>query len=134
MTKTYLTALLLIIFALSFNLNAQSLFKTNEGIGGSGTTTTSVSESNSNTTLYVIGGALIVGIVVYAVLREKKEKPKDDSTKAVLNTDFLEKQLTLNDDIQKYKSNIPIDILFGIKNDFIKKEEKIYFVGLAYNF
>lgn len=128
---------LIVFLSLSITVNdtySQTLFKINEGIGGGGSTNTSVSESNDNTMLYIVGGAVVAGIVVYALIKDKKEKPKDDTTAVILNDDFLEKQLTLNDKIQKYKSQIPIDISLGIQNNFIDKEEKRYFVGLAYNF
>lgn len=134
MKKTHLPILLLIIFILSSNLNAQQLFKIQSGIGGSGSTTTTVSESKDNTMLYIVGGAVIAGIVIYSVLKDKKEKPKDDSTKAVLNTDFLDKQLTLNDEYLKFRSEIPINISLGFQNDVIIKTQKRYFVGLAYKF
>jgi hypothetical protein len=112
---------------------SQQLFKIYDEIGGGGTTTT-VTEESDNTMLYVVGGAVIAGIVIYALLKDKKETPKTDSTKAILKNDFLEKQLTLNDRIQKYRSQIPINISFGMQNDFLRKEDKRYFVGLAYNF
>lgn len=128
---------LIVFLSLSITVNdtySQTLFKINEGIGGGGSTNTSVSESNDNTMLYIVGGAVVAGIVVYALIKDKKETPKKDTTAVILNDDFLEKQLTLNDKIQKYKSQIPINISLGIQNNFLDKEEKRYFVGLAYNF
>jgi hypothetical protein len=103
------------------------------GGGGSGTTNTAV-ESSDNTLLYVVGGAVVVGIVVYAMMQEKKEKSTKDSASAILNDVFLEKKFTINDQILKYQSKIPINISVGMQNDIIKKDEKRYFVGVAYNF
>jgi len=101
--------------------------------GGSGTTNTSV-ESNDDYILYVVGGAVIVGIVIYALLKEKKDNPKPDTTAAIFNDEFLENQLTLNDQILKYQSQIPMNIKIGMQYDIIRKDEKRYFFGLAYNF
>lgn len=127
--------LTLVIVLLASNFSySQSLYKIDSDIGGGGSSNTNVSESNDNTMLYVVGGAVVAGIVIYALLKDKKEKPKDDTTAVIFNDDFLEKQLTLNDKIQKYKSKIPINISLGIQNNFIDKKEKRYFVGLAYNF
>lgn len=134
-TKYFFSLTFFFFLTIAFNnIYSQNLVRINEGIGGGGSTNTNVSESNDNTMLYIVGGAVVAGIVVYALLKDKKEKPKDDTTAVILNDDFLEKQLTLNDRIQKYKSQIPINFSFGMQNNFIVKEEKRYFVGLAYNF
>jgi hypothetical protein len=128
---------ILIILLISFTANisySQQLFKINEDIGGGGSNNTNVTESNDNTMLYIVGGAVIAGLVVYALLKDKKDNPKTDTTAAILNDEFLEKQLTVNDQILKYQSQIPIKISIGMQNDFIRKEDKRYFVGLAYNF
>jgi hypothetical protein len=101
--------------------------------GGSGTTNTT-EESNDNTTLYVVGGAIIVGIVVYALLRNKKEKPTKDSTAAILNDDFFQHNLSYNEKVKNIQSQIPINISFGVQRDKALKDERRYFVGLAYNF
>jgi hypothetical protein len=102
--------------------------------GGSGTTNTNVSENKDNTMLYVVGAAVVVGIVVYALLKDIKDNSKTDTTAAFFNDEFLVKQLTLNDQILKYKSQIPINISIGMENDIIRKEDKRYFVGMNYNF
>ena len=84
----------------------------------------------------MLGAAVLAGVVIYAVLQNKKakDKPKTDTTAVILNDDFLEKHLTLNDRIEKYKSKIPIDVSFGMQNNFLRQEEKRYFIGVAYNF
>lgn len=128
---------LIVFLSLSITVNdtySQTLFKINEGIGGGGSTNTSVSESNDNTMLYIVGGAVVAGIVVYALIKDKKETPKKDTTAVILNDDFLEKQLTLKEKIERYNSQIPLSVSMGIQNDLLKKDEKRYFFGLAYNF
>lgn len=133
--KSIYIIIILIMISITSNISySQQLFRINEDIGGGGSNNSNVAESNDNTMLYVVGGAIVVGIVVYALLKDKKEKPKDDTTAVILNDEFLEKQLTLSDQILKYQSQIPINISIGMQNDIIRKEDKRYFVGLAYNF
>lgn len=135
-TKYFFTLTICFFLIIAFNNTySQNLLKINDVPGGSGgSTNTSVSDNNDNTMIYVVGGAVVVGIVVYALLKDKKEKSKDDTTAVILNDDFLEKQLTLNDQILKYQSQIPINVSIGMQNDINRKEDKRYFVGLSYNF
>ena len=114
--------------------SGQQLNKAFEDIGGgSGSTPTNV-ESDDDYTLYIVGGLLVTGIVVYALLRDKKEKPTSDTTAVILDEKFLKHNLTLNEKVSNVQSQIPINISFGMQRDFIRKEDKRYFVGLAYNF
>ncbi|MFZ1282417.1 MAG: hypothetical protein WAR59_16380 [Ignavibacteriaceae bacterium] len=133
--KSVFFIILLILISITSNASfSQNLFKINEDIGGGGSNNSNVAESNDNTMLYVVGGAVVVGIVIYALLKDKKEKPKDDTTAVTLNDEFLEKQLTLSDQILKYQSQIPINISIGMQKDIIRNDDKRYFVGLNYNF
>ena len=113
---------------------SQQLNKFYEDIGGgSGSTNTEV-ESNDDYTLYIVGGLIVTGIVVYALLRDKKKKPTSDTTSAILNNDFLEKNLSYNEKINNMQSQIPINISIGMHRDIALKNERRYFVGLNYNF
>lgn len=114
--------------------SGQQLNKAFEDIGGgSGSTTTNV-ESNDDYTLYIVGGLLVTGIVVYALLRDKKEKPTSDTTAAILDEKFLEQNLSFNEKVSNMQSQIPINISFGMQRDIAFKNERRYFVGLNYNF
>lgn len=116
---------------------AQQVNKIFEEIGGgSGTNNDRITESEDNTIYYVLGAAAIAGIVIYAVLQDKKSKDKSntDTTDVTSNEEFIEKQLILSKKILSYKSDIPINVSLGVKNDLIRKEEKRYFVGISYNF
>lgn len=133
--KSLFTVIVFLFLSIAVNNTySQTLFKINEDIGGGGNTNTNVSESNDNTMLYIVGGAVVAGIVVYALLKDKKEKPKDDTTAVGLDKDFIERQLTLTEQIQNSQSQIPINLSLGIQNDLFKKDEKRYFIGLAFNF
>lgn len=136
--KSKLSLMLLIFIALSYTniTQAQQLNRIYEDIGGGSGSGSNIAESDDNTIYYVLGAAVLAGVVIYAVLQNKKakDKPKTDTTAVILNDDFLEKHLTLNDRIEKYKSKIPIDVSFGMQNNFLRQEEKRYFIGVAYNF
>ena len=114
------------------NTFSQQLHKSFEVPGGGSGNTNSSVDSKDNTFLYVVGGAVLVGIVVYALLKNKKEKPAEDTTAVILNDEFLSKNLSLYDKALKWESQIPVNISFGVQGDRAIKEEKRYFVGIQY--
>lgn len=128
--------ILAILFSFIFvEINsAQQLNRVYEDIGGgSGTTNTSVN-SNDDTMLYVVGGAVVVGVVIYALLQNKKtiEKSKEDTTAVnikneLLSNNYLSKENPAN-------LQLPINVTFGMKRDKLLNDEKRYYVGLSYNF
>ncbi len=125
---------LIIAFCLNGILYSQQINKIYDKPGGSGSGNTNTQvESNDNTMFYILGGAVIVGIVVYAIMKDK-EKPAKDTTAAVFNNDFLEKQLTVIDRLIEYQSQIPINVSIGMQKDKIIKDEKRYFLEMSYNF
>ncbi|MBK7629619.1 MAG: hypothetical protein IPJ23_02665 [Ignavibacteriales bacterium] len=130
-----------LILGLLFTLSANDLafgqqfnkIKSDIPGGGTGTTNTQV-ESSDNTLLYVVGGAVVVGIVVYALMHDKKEKSTKDTTAAILNDEYLDQNLSLNEKILNAQSQIPINISFGMLREKSCSDEKRYFIGLNYNF
>ena len=141
MKKQYLKTLSnLLIFVLLLTLSigdfcySQQINKIFDVPGGSSNNTSTTVESNDNTLLYVVGGAVVVGIVVYALMRDKKEKQVKDTTAAILNDDFLEKNLSYHERIANVQSQIPINISFGVQKEKALKDERRYFIGLNYNF
>lgn len=113
---------------------SQQMNKPFEVPGGGSNNSTETVESNDNTMLYVVGGAVVVGIVVYALMRDKKENKAKDTTAAILNDDFLEKNLSYQERVANVQSQIPIIISFGVQKEKALKDERRYFVGLNYNF
>ena len=132
---SWLTVVIISLFILNTS-EAQQVNRIFEDIGGGSGNASNIAETEDNTIYYVLGAAVIAGVVIYAVLQDKKskDKSKTDTTAVLLNEDFLEQQLTLSDKIQKYKSQFPINVSIGMQNSFIDKEEKRYFVGMSYNF
>ncbi len=132
---SWLTVVIISLFILNTS-EAQQVNRIFEDIGGGSGNASNIAETEDNTIYYVLGAAVIAGVVIYAVLQDKKsrDKSKTDTTAVLLNEDFLEQQLTLSDKIQKYKSQFPINVSIGMQPSFIDKEEKTYFVGMSYNF
>ena len=123
------TFLLLVSFPVN-NSFPQQLYKSFEVPGGGSGTSNSSVDSNDDYILYIVGGAVIAGIVIYTLLKDKKEKPNEDTTAVILNDEFLAKNISFNDNVSNLQSQIPISISFGLQSDRVFKEEKIYFVGI----
>jgi hypothetical protein len=130
--KFLLLFCLLFFFGVSNDTIAQQLFKVNEDIGG-GSPSAQVSQSDDSM-MYIVGGAIIIGIIVYAVLRDKKEKTvEEDSTSAFKNTgDFL-KTLSLNQQNKNNDYNLPLEIFMGLQRINSFSEERNYVIGLRVN-
>ncbi len=131
--KILILGLFLSIFIcnLSYSQQLKKLYEVPGG--GSGSSSTTV-ESNDDYTLYIVGGLIVTGIVVYALLRDKKEKSTKDTTSAILSDDFLAQNLSYIERVANMQSQIPINISIGIQRDKALKDERRYYVGLNYNF
>jgi hypothetical protein len=120
-----------------FTLHSENFAQSNQRIfedpGGSGNGTTQTEGSNDNTAIYVVGGLLIAGILVYALVLRKDNKAEEDTT-AALKSNLIYSEVNGLDssaeEIQKAKESIPIDIFWGIKNNEVLLNERTYLVGL----
>lgn len=129
--RILVTVMLFILFT-GTELCAQSVFGINDDIGGgSGTGTTQV-EKADDSMLYIVGGAVIVGIIVYALMKDKKENKIDEDSTQVRN--YNEDILTVtNDTVQKYLNEspeIPINFYLGLQSQNSFLNEKKYVVGI----
>lgn len=98
--------------------------------GGSGTTQTE--DSNDNSTIYIVGGLLIAGILVYALVL-KKDKKVDTDTTASLNSNLIYSDvndLDTAEELQKVKDKIPVDLFLGIRNNEAVMNDKTYLLGV----
>ncbi|MCJ7554640.1 MAG: hypothetical protein MUO34_12230 [Ignavibacteriaceae bacterium] len=118
------------------NIYAQNVNRIFDVPGGGDGTNTSSESSNDNSVLYVVGGLVIVGVIVYAVLKNKKEKEKSeqDSIKVSSGLESLKDHFTNYQKQVDTSPSIPINLFLGAQRDLINKDEKRYFVGLSYNF
>lgn len=134
-SKSILMMLLVVIICLTNTSEAQQVNRIFEQIGGGSGQPANVKESNDNTVFYIAGAAIVAGIVIYAILSDKKSgKAKEDTTAVLNDEELINKHLSFNKMIQNYQTAIPISISAGIQNDIVRIEEKRYFLGLSYNF
>ncbi|MCZ7610918.1 MAG: hypothetical protein M5U17_12235 [Ignavibacterium sp.] len=134
-SKSILMMLLVVIICLTNTSEAQQVNRIFEQIGGGSGQPANVNESNDNTVFYIAGAAIVAGIVIYAILNDKKSgKAKEDTTAVLNDEELINKHLSFNEMIQNYRTEIPISISTGIQNDFVRIEEKRYFLGISYNF
>lgn len=134
-SKSILMMLLVVIICLTNTSEAQQVNRIFEQIGGGSGQPANVKESNDNTVFYIAGAAIVAGIVIYAILSDKKSgRAKEDSTAVLNDEELINKHLSFNKMIQNYQTAIPISISAGIQNDIVRIEEKRYFLGLSYNF
>jgi hypothetical protein len=111
---------------------AQSNLRIFEEPGGGGSGTTQTEESNDNSTIYIVGGLLIAGILVYALVL-KKDKKVDTDTTASLNSNLIYSEANVLDtaeELQRVKDKIPVDLFIGIRNNEAVMNDKTYLLGL----
>ena len=134
--KLHFNIITFILMIAIFTLQSESLAQSNLRIydvpGGGGGGATQTEDSNDNTAIYVVGGLLIAGILVYALVF-KKDKKTDTDTTASLNSNFIYSQANDFDSaeqLQKVKDKIPVDVFWGIKNNEAIPNDKTYLFGL----
>ena len=130
---TVLTVILIlaIVFLPSVSF-AQSNLRIFEDPGGSGNGTTQTEESNDNTAMYVVGGLVIGGILLYALVLRPEKKTETDTT-ASLNSQLIYSEANGFDsaeELQKVKEKIPVDLFLGIKNNAAVMNDKTYMLGV----
>ena len=127
--KTFKTAVILTLLIFSFqivlfspNVFPQSIKQIEDKIGGSGGSTSSDDSSNDNTFLYIVAGAIVIGLIVWKVfLDKKKPKSKDeiktDSTKSSLDKSFYKNLSDQELQLDKIQNQIPFEIFLGAQNN-----------------
>jgi hypothetical protein len=131
--KTISFILILSITSFSSDVLAQNGLRINDQIGGSGNNSTQSDDSNDDTFLYVMGGLVIAGILVYALAINKDKKAPEDSTKSTNNKLRVSKLDNLSSpelELQKVTEKIPVDLFMGIKNNEAVMNDKTYLLGL----
>ena len=123
--------LIISIFTLQSGTFAQSNLRVLDEIGAGGNTT-QTEESNDNSTIYIVGGLLIAGILVYALVL-RKDKKADTDTTASLNSNLIYSEangIDSAEELQKVKDKIPVDLFLGIKNNAAVMNDKTYLLGV----
>ena len=134
--KLLLNTITVILMMSIFTLQSESLAQSNLRIfdvpgGGSGGTT-QTEDNNDNSTIYIVGGLLIAGILVYALVL-KKDKKVDTDTTASLNSNLIYSEandLDTVEELQRVKDKIPVDLFLGIRNNEAVMNDKTYLLGV----
>ncbi|MEJ2103063.1 MAG: hypothetical protein P8X47_00645 [Ignavibacteriaceae bacterium] len=119
------------IILLSSEIYGQSNLKIFEEIGG-GSSTSQSSDSNDNSYIYIVGGLLVAGILVYALVLHKDKKAKPDTTASLDSRLLLSNQneiLRTKNEMLKAKEKIPFDFYLGVKNNNAVLNDKTYLLG-----
>ena len=134
--KSVATILVLTVTILSSETFAQSNLRIFDVPGGSGSGTTQTDDSNDNSTIYIVGGLVIAGILAYALFF--KEKKAETDTTASLSSPSIYSNISefdsAEEEFQKVKEKIPIDIFMDIKNDEAVLNNKMYQLGVRVKF
>ena len=129
--------LILCLVIFSSEVFAQSGLRVFDEIGGGGgTTSTQSDDSNDDTALYVVGGLVVAGILVYAlVINKDKKAPEDSTTSKQSNFRITEyNSLAYEQEVQKVKDQIPVDLIMSVRNNQAILNDKTYSLGLRVKF
>jgi hypothetical protein len=129
--KIIISTVIITIFTFQSVSYSQSGLRVYEEPGGGGSGTTQTDEGTDNSTIYIVGGLVIAGILAYALFF--KEKKKDADTTASLNSNLIYSEAIGFDsaeELQKVKDKIPVDLFLGIRNNEAVLNDRIYQVGL----
>ena len=110
----------------SSEIYGQSNLRIFEEIGG-GSNTSQSSDSNDNSYIYIVGGLLVAGILVYALVLNKDKKASLDSRLIYSNQSKI---LGTENEMLKAKEKIPFDFYLGVKNNNAMLNDKTYLLGL----
>lgn len=134
--KTVAVFLVLAITMLSSETWAQSNLRIFDVPGGGNNGTNQTDEGNDNSTIYIVGGLVIAGILAYALFF--KEKKADTDTTASLSSPSDYSNIfrfdSFEEEFQTAKEEIPVDIFLGVNNDKAILNNKIYQLGLRVKF
>jgi len=130
-TLTFIMILSIAIFSSdTFAQNGLRIFE-DYGTGGSGSTSQS-DNGNDDTALYVVGGLVVAGILVYALVFKKDKNVEEDTTASIKSNLILSETSDFNSavELQKVKDKIPVDLFLGIRNNEAVRTDKTYLLGL----
>ena len=143
--KLKLNIILIAIISLSFGillpgatLYSQNYLRIYEDIGG-GSGSGSQSDNSDNSTIYIVGGVVIVGFIAYYLLtkHKKKDKEETDTSSALYNfntPDFASEFNDFDHEVAKAKDNFPVDFMIGIRNNKAFISDKTYLMGVSVRF
>ncbi|QQS34566.1 MAG: hypothetical protein IPM56_09805 [Ignavibacteriales bacterium] len=133
----FLYAILTVLLSLAITIeptNAQQVYKSLDEIGGGGSGSQRNEESGSSNTMYIVGGVLILGIILYSVLKEKKPTDKTDSTEVSINKLSYPQELNYKEQLSKLQSELPVNVYVGSHSNEFIRDDRRYFIGVSVGF
>ncbi|MBV6419365.1 MAG: hypothetical protein DAHOPDDO_00581 [Ignavibacteriaceae bacterium] len=135
-SKTVAVFLVLAITMLSSETWAQSNLRIFDVPGGGNNGTNQTDEGNDNSTIYIVGGLVIAGILAYALFFKEKKADTDTTASLSSPSDYsnISRFDSFEEEFQTAKEEIPVDIFLGVNNDKAILNNKIYQLGLRVKF
>lgn len=114
---------------------AQSIEAINANVGGR--SSAADDSGNSNTFLYIAAGVILVGVIVWKVISDKKKtktegESKSDSTKTSMENIFQNNLSKTNSGHQRIQNNLPVELFLGWKQNFKIVRDESIFLGLKF--
>lgn len=134
--KTVAVFLVLAITMLSSETWAQSNLRIFDVPGGGNNGTNQTDEGSNNSTIYIVGGLVIAGILAYALFFKEKKADTDTTASLSSPSDYsnISRFDSFEEEFQTAKEEIPVDIFLGVNNDKAILNNKIYQLGLRVKF
>jgi len=125
--------ILLSVLLLSGKSYSQSVYGINDEIGG-GSSGTPQAEKPDDSMLYIVGGTVIVGLIVYAIVSRSKENKTEVDSSSTDNMSIIEKNSMLNANninIQEGSdTKLPVDLYLGMQKVNPVSNERRYLLGV----
>ncbi|GIK60453.1 MAG: hypothetical protein JETCAE03_21770 [Ignavibacteriaceae bacterium] len=127
---------MLAITMLSSETWAQSNLRIFDVPGGGNNGTNQTDEGSNNSTIYIVGGLVIAGILAYALFFKEKKADTDTTASLSSPSDYsnISRFDSFEEEFQTAKEEIPVDIFLGVNNDKAILNNKIYQLGLRVKF
>lgn len=134
----------LIIFGLQAILSspesyAQGFMKTNDNIGGDGVPAQTQDSGGDNTTLWIVGGTVIAGLIVYELFIHKKESKKEEKQDSTSAESLLIKNcINFASDAPSKRfreiQDIPVNLYIGFQKVDPVLSERKFIMGISCTF
>jgi hypothetical protein len=125
------------VFFFSPTVCPQSIYSVESDIGGGGTSTPPDDSGNSDTYLYIVVGVIIVALLVWKVISDRKQPKAGDKDRSDSTNVSLSKfpRRTLSDaelQLKKIQNQIPFEIFLGFQDNERNSLGKNLSIGLKF--
>jgi hypothetical protein len=136
--------LILIIFGIQTILSspesyAQGLMKINDNIGGSNVPAQTQDSGGDNTTLWIVGGTVIAGVLIYELFIHKKESKKEEKQDSTTTESLLlRSHINFASDTPSERfreiQDIPVNLYIGFQKVDPVLSERKFIMGISCTF